>query len=95
MKRKAQTRKQVSSYKRNSCHEGRNQKYQMGSSSTVCSEASTGVGLGSGTLARPPPLSTRWDDPWVPRKLELQGWIPDFTQKNIQGIPDSPVMILR
>ena len=27
---------------------------QMDSESTVCSEASTGVGLGSGTCARPP-----------------------------------------
>ena len=31
------------------------------SGSTVCIEASTGVGLGSGTFARPPPLSSRWN----------------------------------
>ena len=29
---------------------------KMGSGSTVCSEASTGVGLGSGTFARPPQM---------------------------------------
>ena len=42
--------------------------------STMSSEASTGVGLGSGTFARPPPMSTRWRDPSIPRKLELKGW---------------------
>ena len=46
----------------------------MGSSSAVKNEASTGAGLGSGTSGRPPPLSTRWRDPWVPRKLEFNGY---------------------
>ena len=37
---------------------------KMGSGSTVCSEASdgAGMGLGSGTFARPPPFSSRWND---------------------------------
>ena len=35
---------------------------RMGSGSTVWSEASTGVGLGSGTFARPPPLTSRWNE---------------------------------
>ena len=35
---------------------------KMGSSSTVSSEASAWVGLGSGTFARPPPLATRWTE---------------------------------
>ena len=31
---------------------------KIGSGSTVCSEASTGVGLVSGSFARPPPLTS-------------------------------------
>ena len=35
---------------------------KMGSGSTLCSEASTGIGIGSGTFARPPPLTSRWSE---------------------------------
>ena len=63
----------------------------MGSSSAVNNEASTGAGLGSVTFGRPPLLSIRWRDPWVPRKLEFKGWNPVFTLKNIQGIPNCEV----
>ena len=42
---------------------------QTGSGSTVCSEANAGVGLGSGTFARPPNLSSRWIDTCVSRKM--------------------------
>ena len=55
--------------------------FTMGSNCTASSEASTRVGLGSGTFARPPPLATRWADPWAPRKLEFKGWNPDYTLK--------------
>ena len=49
------------------------------SGSTVCSEASTGVGLGSGTFARPQPLSSRWNDTFIPRKVEFKGWVTGYT----------------
>ena len=55
----------------------------MGSSSTVCSEASAVIGLGAGTFARPPPLSSRWTETWIPRELEFKGWNPDL--KNNSG----------
>ena len=35
---------------------------KMGSGRTVCSEASTGIGLGSGTFAPPPSLTSRWSE---------------------------------
>ena len=62
---------------------------KMGSSSAARSEASTGAALGSGTFYRPSLLATRWSDTWVPGKLEFKEWNPDFTKRNIQGIPDS------
>ena len=46
---------------------------KMGTGSRVCSEASTGVGLGSGTFARRPLLSSWWTETWIPRKMELKG----------------------
>ena len=55
------------------------------------SEAFTRVGLGSGTFAWPPPLSTRWSDAWVPRNIEFKGRNPDFTKRNGQEITDSQV----
>ena len=79
------------SSKRNSWHEGRNQKHRDRSSSTVSTEASTETEHGSMTCGRPPPLSTRWRDPWVPRKLEFKGCNIDFKLKNIQGIPNCEV----
>ena len=38
---------------------------KMGHSGAVCSEASTGEGLGSDIFARPPPLSSRWTETWL------------------------------
>ena len=64
---------------------------KMGSSSTVSSEASIRVGLGSGNFAGPPLLATRWCDKWVPRKLEFKECNPNLTKRNIQGIPDCQV----
>ena len=58
-----------------------NHKMNMSSGCTVSREASTMKGLASGTFARPPPLATRWVDPWAPRKLEFKGWNPDSSQK--------------
>ena len=44
-----------------------------GSGSTVCGEASTGVGLGgSGTFARPPALASRFSDIFLRRMMELK-----------------------
>ena len=53
--------------------------FKIGNGSTVCSAASTGVGLGSGTFARPPPLSARWNDIFIPRRMEFNGWNTDYT----------------
>ena len=58
----------------------------MGSNCTVISAATTGVDLGSGTNARPPPLGPRWEDTWVPRKLEFKG-----SRKHLHGIEDDQV----
>ena len=65
---------------------------QKGSGCTVCSEASTGVGLGgSGTFARPPALATRLNDIFLPRKMEFKGWVTDFKQCSHQGLTGSEV----
>ena len=45
---------------------------KMGSCSTDGSEASTGVGLGSGTFAQPPPLSSRWTGTWISKEDGIQ-----------------------
>ena len=62
---------------------------KMGTGSRVCSEASTGVGLGSGTFARRPLLSSWRTETWIPKKWNSKGWITDFTKRNIHGITDS------
>ena len=67
---------------------------RMGSGSTVCSEATTGVGLGTGKFARPPPLTSRWNEIFVPRRMEFTGWITDYTKSSIQGITDDEVLML-
>ena len=65
---------------------------KMGSGSTVCSEASTGVGLGaSGTLARPPALTSRNNEISIPRKMELKGWITDYKRCSFQGLTANKV----
>ena len=50
---------------------------KTGSCGALSSAASTGFGLGSGTFA-PPPLVARWQDGWVPRKIEVKGWVTDW-----------------
>ena len=68
---------------------------KMGSGSIVCSEASTGVGLGSGTLARPPLLTSRWNEIFVPRKMEFKAWVTDYTkQSSIQVFTDDELSTL-
>ena len=61
---------------------------KVGSGSTVWSEASTRARLGSGTYAQPPPLSSRWTETWIPRRIELKGWVTDFTERKSLGITD-------
>ena len=61
---------------------------KMGSNCTVSSAASTGIGPGSGTHARPPLLAARWVDAWVLRKLEVKGWVMDWSQKRLIGMKD-------
>ena len=58
---------------------------KMVSGSTLCSEASTGMGLGSGTFARPPPLTSRWNEIFVPRRMEFKCGVTDHSKSNIQG----------
>ena len=67
---------------------------KMGSGSTVCSEASHGIGIGSGTFARPPPLASRWSENFILRKMEFKGWVTDYSRGSIQGITDSEVQKL-
>ena len=64
---------------------------KMGSGSIVYSEGSTGMGLGSGTFAWPPPLTSRWNEIFTPRKMEFKGWVPDYSQGSLQGITDNEV----
>ena len=59
---------------------------------TVCSEASTGVGLGgSGTFARPPTLASWFNDIFLPRKMEFKGCFTDYEQCSLQGLTESEV----
>ena len=53
---------------------------KMGSGSTVCSEASTGLGFGPCTFARPPPLASRYHEIFIPRKMKFKGWTTDYTK---------------
>ena len=54
----------------------------------LSSAASTGFGLGSRTIAPPPPLASWWQDGWVPRKIEVKGRVTDWSKEHIQGIQD-------
>ena len=68
----------------------------MVSGCTVCSEASNGVGLGaSGTFARPPALASRKNEIFIPRKMELKGWITDCARSSFHGITLNAVMLFR
>ena len=67
---------------------------KMGCGSTVCSEASTGVGLGSGTFTWSPPLTSRWNGIFVPRRMEFKGWVTDYSKNCVQGITDDEVATL-
>ena len=51
-------------------------KIKTRSCGVLSSAASTGFGPGSGTFA-PPALAARWQDGWVPRKIEVKGWVTD------------------
>ena len=65
---------------------------QMGSRSTVCSEASSGVGLGgSGTLARPPALASQYSKIFIPREMEFTGWVTDYKKCSHLGLTDAEV----
>ena len=56
---------------------------QMDGGNTVCSEASTGMGL--------PPLTSRWNEILIPRKVEFKGWVTVYSEGNLQGITDDDV----
>ena len=77
--RRIQECKTVSST-RNSCHE-EIKNLKMGSSSAVCSEASTRIGLGSGTFAGAQPLSSKWTEDVDSKKTGIQGVESRFHKK--------------
>ena len=66
---------------------------ELGSGSTVCSDASKAVGKGpSGTFARPPlGIGNRLNDWFIPRKMEFKGWVTDDKQCSYQGLTDTEV----
>ena len=65
---------------------------QMGSGSTVCSEASTGVGLGSSdTFAWPPALASPFSEIFIPRKMGFKGWLTDYKKCSYQGLTATEV----
>ena len=71
------------------------QKLKMESGSTVCSEASTAVDLGaSGTFAKPPGIASRYNEVFIPRKMEFKGWITDNTKSSFQGITNKLVVVM-
>ena len=67
--------------------------FELDSGSTVCSDARTTVGKGpSGTVARPPPgIDIRLKDFFMPRKMELKGWVPDYGRCSYQGLTETEV----
>ena len=50
-----------------------------------------GVVLVSGTHARPP-LASRWNDTFIPRKMEFKGWVTDCSESTLQGVTDEEIM---
>ena len=38
-----------------------------------------------------PPLSSRWNDNFIPRKLEFKGWVTDYSESILQGITDEEI----
>ena len=44
---------------------------------------------GSGTFASPPVLASRFNDIFLPRKMEFKGWVTDYKQCRYQGFADT------
>ena len=63
------------------------------SGSTVGSDASTPVGKEpSGTFARPPPgIGVRFNDFFLPRKMEFKRWVTEYKQSCHQGLTETDV----
>ena len=55
---------------------------RMGGSFAVSSAASTG----SGTFTRPPSLGPNWRETWMPRKNDIEGWVRDWSTKEMTGL---------
>ena len=53
---------------------------------------STGVGLGSGTFARLPRLGQNWREVWLLRKIEVKGWVEDWSQRELTGSTQDQAM---
>ena len=64
---------------------------KMGGRCAISSAASTGYGLGTGTFTRPPPLGQNWKEIWVPRKLEVKGWVTLWSKRQIIGPDDDQI----
>ena len=45
-----------------------------------------GWGLGSRTIARPSLVGQTWKEAWMPRKIDIQGWVNDRSQKEVRGL---------
>ena len=56
------------------------------------SAASTSFGLGSGTFAWPPPLGQNGKEAWMPRKIDIKGWVEDWSQKEATGLTNDRTM---
>ena len=69
---------------------------QLGSGSTVFSEASTAVRKGArGTFVRPPPgIAVRLDDFFMPRKMEFKGWVTDYKRCCLERFTNNEVTSL-
>ena len=54
----------------------------------LCSETSTGMGLGLVLFDRPPPRTSRWNETFIARKMDFKGWVTDYSKSSPQGITD-------
>ena len=43
-------------------------------------------------LCRPLPVGQNWKDSWLPRKIEDEGWVNDWSMEEMTGFHDEPVM---
>ena len=54
-----------------------------------------GYGLGSETCARLPPLGPNRKENWLPRELEIHGWVKESSMKEMTGRDEQVMTLLR